>query len=111
MGPIAFLREWIVPRHASSTAPDPSGHGHGYGLEVFHYATPEEPLLPTRPEQPGDSAAEWVPLSELPTLPLWPKELRILGRRLLQGQRTEGSVSVVALLESPWATAEQDPFA
>ena len=98
---IAFLREWIVPRHASSTAPDPSGHGHGYGLEVFHYATPEEPLLPTRPEQPGDSAAEWVPLSELPTLPLWPKELRILGRRLLQGQGTEGSVSVVALLESP----------
>jgi 8-oxo-dGTP pyrophosphatase MutT (NUDIX family) len=34
VGRIAFLREWIVPRHASSTAPDPSGHGHGYGLEV-----------------------------------------------------------------------------
>jgi hypothetical protein len=67
--------------------------------------------MPTRPEQPGDSAAEWVPLSELPTLPLWPKELRIVGRRLLQGQCPEGSVSVVALLESPWATAEQDPFA
>jgi 8-oxo-dGTP pyrophosphatase MutT (NUDIX family) len=111
VGCIAFLREWIVPRHAPSTAPDPSGHGHGYGLEIFHYATPEEPLRPTRPERPGNSAPEWVPLSELPTLPLWPKELRILARRLLQGQRPYGSVSIVAHLESPSAIAEHDPFA
>jgi 8-oxo-dGTP pyrophosphatase MutT (NUDIX family) len=111
VGRIAFLREWIVPRHARSTAPDPNAHGHGYGLEVFHYATPEEPLLTIRPEQPGDGAAEWVPLSELPMLPLWPKELRILGQRLLQAQPPEGSVSILAQLESPWAVAEHDPFA
>ena len=110
-GRVAFLREWIVPRHAHSTAPDPDGHGYGYGLEVFFYATPEEPLLGTRSEQTGESAPQWVLLSELPGLPLWPKELRLLGRRLLQGAPLEGAVSIVARLESPRAAPDHDPFA
>src|SRR5947209_3696134 len=31
VGRIAFIREWVVPKYVSSTAPDPNGHGHGYG--------------------------------------------------------------------------------
>jgi 8-oxo-dGTP diphosphatase len=111
IGHIAFVREWIVPRHVQSTAPDPSRCGHGYGLEVFHYATPEEPVPDPRPEQPGAHSPEWVLLTELPRLPLWPKELRILGQRLLRAQAPDGSVSIVAEMEDPLATAEHDPFA
>jgi 8-oxo-dGTP diphosphatase len=108
---IAFLREWIVPRHAKSSAPDPDKRGYGYGLEVFHYATPEEPVPAPRPEQPGAPSAEWVPIAKLPQLPLWPKELRILGQRMLRAEAPEGSVSVVAELEDPLARPEHDPFA
>jgi ADP-ribose pyrophosphatase YjhB (NUDIX family) len=111
VGRIAFLREWIVPKYVQSTAPDPHRHGYGYGLEVFHYATPEEPIPAARSEQPGAPAAEWVPITQLPRLPLWPKELRILGQRVLRMQAPEGSISIVAELENPLATSEHDPFA
>ena len=110
VGRIAFLREWIVPKRVQSTAPDPRRQGYGYGLEVFHYATPEEPVPAARPEQPGAPSAEWVPITQLPRLPLWPKELRILGQRVLRMEAPEGTVSIVAQLEHPLATAEHDPF-
>ena len=64
-----------------------------------------------RPEQPGARSPEWVLLTELPRLPLWPKELKILGQRLLRAQAPDGSVSIVAEMEDPLATAEHDPFA
>jgi phosphatase NudJ len=111
VGRIAFLREWIVPRYAQSSAPDPDKRGHGYGLEIFHYATPEEPVPLPRPEQPHAPSPGWIPITELPRLPLWPKELRILGQRMLRAQAPEGSVSIVAALEDPLARAEHDPFA
>jgi ADP-ribose pyrophosphatase YjhB (NUDIX family) len=111
VGRIAFLREWIVPRHTQSTAPDADGRGHGYGLEVFYYAAPEDPVPAPRPEQPDAPLAIWVPLTELTLLPLWPKELRVLGQRLLGAQAPEGCVSIVAELESPSAKPEHDPFA
>lgn len=110
VGRIAFLREWIVPRHGQSIAPDPDGHGHGYGLEVFHYAVAEAPVPAPRPEQAGAPSAQWVPITELPGLPLWPQELRILGQRVLRAQAPEGSVSIVAKLEDPLARGEHDPF-
>ncbi len=111
VGRIAFLREWIVPRQAQSTAPDPDRCGHGYGLEVFHYATPEGPVPHPRPEQPYARSPAWVPLTELPRLPLWPKELRIIGQRMLRAEAPEGSISIVAELDDPLAAAEHDPFA
>ena len=111
VGRIAFLREWIVPRYVQSTAPDPDGHGHGYGLEVFLYAMPEEPVATPRPEEPAGPPAKWVPLDELPALPLWPKELKILGQRLLRGQAPIGSISILGQWESSMAKAVYDPFA
>jgi 8-oxo-dGTP pyrophosphatase MutT (NUDIX family) len=37
VGPIAFLREWVVPRYAAALEP---GEGYGYGLEVSWPAHP-----------------------------------------------------------------------
>lgn len=110
VGHIAFLREWIVPRHAQSTAPDPAGHGHGYGLEVFYYATPEGSVPDPRPEEPGAPPAKWVPLTEAPKLPLWPKELKCLCQRLQEGAAPVGTISILAQQESPLAHPEHDPF-
>jgi 8-oxo-dGTP pyrophosphatase MutT (NUDIX family) len=111
VGRIAFVREWVVPKYVQTPEPDPDGRGHGYGLEVFHYATPEEPVPDPRPEEPGALPARWAPLTEVPTLPLWPKELKVLCQWLLRGQFPEGSVSLLGKLESPLARAEHDPFA
>jgi phosphatase NudJ len=108
VGRIAFLREWVVPRY--SQASDPGGDGHGFGLEVFHYAYPEEPVPAPRPEKPDDWLPEWVPLAEVAALPLWPKELKPLCQRLLRGHVPEGSISILGKLESPLARAESDPF-
>ena len=111
VGRIAFLREWVVPKYVQSTAPDPNRRGHGYGLEVFHYGTPEESVPNPRPEEPGAPPARWVPLAEAPTLPLWPKEFKPLCQRLQEGHAPDGIVSVLGQLESPWARPEHDPFA
>jgi phosphatase NudJ len=108
VGRIAFLREWVVPRHAPASE---GGQGHGFGLEVFHYAYPEEPVPEPRPEKQGARPAAWVLLAAVAALPLWPKELKPLCRRLLQGDAPAGSISVLGQLESPLARAERDPFA
>jgi phosphatase NudJ len=108
VGRIAFLREWVVPRYAPASDP---GDGHGFGVEVFHYAYPEEPVPGLRPEKSGAHSAEWVLLAEVAALPLWPKELKPLCRRLLEGDAPEGSISVLGQLESPLTRAESDPFA
>jgi 8-oxo-dGTP pyrophosphatase MutT (NUDIX family) len=108
VGRIAFLLEWVVPQYAQSFDP---GDGHGFGLEVFHYAYPEEPVPRPRPEKPGARPPEWVLLADVPALPLWPTELRPLCQRLLEGHAPEGSISVLGRLESPLTRAERDPFA
>jgi phosphatase NudJ len=108
VGRVAFLREWVVPRYARTSDP---GDGHGFGLEVFHYAYPEEPVPGLQPEKPGAHSAEWVLLPEVAALPLWPKELKPLCRRLLAGHAPEGSISVLGQLESALTRAESDPFA
>lgn len=107
VGQIAFIREWVVPCYSPALEP---GDGHGYGLEVLHYAVPEEPVPDAIPERPGIPAARWVPLPEVPGLPLWPKELKDLCLRLAEGRAPEGCQSFVCQLESPWARCEEDPF-
>jgi phosphatase NudJ len=111
VGRIAFLREWIVPRFTLASEPDPDGRGHGYGLEVFHFASPVEPVSDPRSEEEAAPLPRWVPLTEVYALPLWPKEIKVLCQRLLQGQSPEGCVSIVGHMESPLATMEHDPFA
>jgi 8-oxo-dGTP pyrophosphatase MutT (NUDIX family) len=108
IGRIALLREWVAPRY---TQVADRGDRHGFGLEVFHYAYPEEPVPPVRQEKPGAPLAKWLPLADVEALSLWPKELKPLCRRLLEGRAPEGCVSVIGQLESPLAKPERDPFA
>ncbi len=110
IGRVVFLREWVVPKYVQSTAPDPDTRGYGYGLEVFHYASPEEPPPAPRPEQPGAPVPRWIRLADVPSLPLWPKELKVLCQRLQDGRAPEGTVSVLGLNEGPLARPEYDPF-
>ena len=107
VGNVAFMQEWVVPRYTQALEP---GHGHGYGLEVFHYAYPEEPVPEPRPERSDDPPARWVLLAEVPDLPIWPKQLKDLCRRLAEGRVPEGCHSFIGQLDSPQARVERDPF-
>ena len=113
VGRIALLLEWVIPRYARGveSVGGGSGDGPGFGLEVYHYATPDEPAPAPRPEAPGQVPPRWVPLAEVAALPLWPKELRALCRRLVAGNAPPGAISVVGRLDSPLADVSEDPFA
>jgi hypothetical protein len=52
----------------------------------------------------------WVPLDDVPALPLWPKQLKWLCRRLLAETSPSGIHSFVSDFESPWADLPNDPF-
>lgn len=113
VGRVAFLVEWVIPRFAPGVD-SPGGEAvaaPGFGLEVYHYATPEEPAPAPRPERPGQVPPRWVPLGDVPALPVWPKALKALARRLAAGRAPVGAVSVIGQLESPLAVATDDPFA
>jgi 8-oxo-dGTP pyrophosphatase MutT (NUDIX family) len=110
VGKIAFLLEWIVPKYSQALEPE-EGEGYGYGLEVFHYAYPEEPLAQIQAEQAGDEPAQWIPLVEVPELPIWPRQLKELCRHLANGKTPEGCFSFTGQIESPWTKATDDPFA
>jgi|SRR5579859_2117545 len=107
VGKIAFLVEWIVPRYTQ--APE-GGEGHGYGLEVYHYASPEEPLSEPQPEFAGEPVARWVPFAEVPHLPVWPIQLKDLCQQLSEGLEPVGSPVVIGEVGSPWARAGENPF-
>ena len=118
IGGVAFLREWVVPKYASPEIADsvaiihgePSGKDYGFALEVFFYAATEKPLPPLRPEG-GRENFRWLPLLDVPTMPVWPAELKWLCRRLAVGQRPPGILSFVTDMESPWLDLPADPFA
>lgn len=108
IGPIAFLLEWVVPRYTEALE---AGEGPAYGLEVFHYAFPEEPVPEPRAEKPGDTPARWVPLTEVPNLPIWPKQLKNLCQLLSDGQAPQPTgLSFIGQIESPYTRTEQNPF-
>ena len=73
--------------------------GYGYGLEVFHYAFPEEPVPGPRPEKPGDPPARWIPLAHVPDLQIWPQQLKDICRLLDTGQHLAGCPSSLGRLE------------
>lgn len=109
VGRIAFLIEWVVPTYTPALEP---GAGHGFGIEVYHYARPLEPVAETKAEFAGDQPARWVPLAEVERLPIYPKQLKLFCRRLALGEKVpDGAPSVLGVLESPWAMPEVDPFA
>jgi 8-oxo-dGTP pyrophosphatase MutT (NUDIX family) len=107
VGAIAFLLEWVVPKYTQALE---QGSGYGYGLEVFHYAYPEEPVAAIRAEKPGEAPALWVPLAKVPELPIWPRQIKDLCRRLAEGEPPEGCLSFLGKIESPWEKMDDDPF-
>jgi len=109
VGKIAFLLEWVVPTYSQALEPIEDGAS-GYGLEIFHYASPEEPVAQTRPEYPGDLPAQWIPLGEVPELPIWPTPFKELCRHLANGETLEGCFSLTGKIESPWTKPTDDPF-
>jgi 8-oxo-dGTP pyrophosphatase MutT (NUDIX family) len=99
VGRVAFLREWVAPTYctppegersevssspissyvAPTSCTPPEGDGrHGFGLEVFFYAAPVGPTEP-RPERPDKQPPLWVPLADVPAMPIWPIELKSLA--------------------------------
>jgi 8-oxo-dGTP pyrophosphatase MutT (NUDIX family) len=114
-GPVAFLREWVVPKHcplqetkkmleAYGADPDEMRSAqHAYGLEVFLWArlAPEEAADPTRHDR-IEGPAKWVPFERIGDEPVFPKELRALARELAEG-RTRAAVPCFATgLGTPW---------
>ncbi len=97
---IAFLLEWVVPQN--SQALDGEKESYGYGLEVFHYAFPEEPVPEPQPEHPDLLTPRWIPLEDVMHLPIWPKQLKELCRQIKYEQAPQGCVSFVGQIESPW---------
>lgn len=108
VGRIAFLVEWIVPTYTKALEP---GDGQGFGIEVYHYARPVNAQAPTVAEHDGDLPAQWVPFAEVEKLPIYPKQIKRLCRRLAERQSVpDGAPSVIGQIESPWAMPETDPF-
>ena len=116
---IVFLREWVLPKYASLKAEalisplhDPvSRHDHGYCLEVYLYATTATPLPTLRAEHADDQPPQWVSLEKVLELPLWPKHLKWLCRRLIAGEQPVYIPAFLNDLESPWTELDADPFA
>jgi 8-oxo-dGTP diphosphatase len=95
---VAFLREWVVPKYCSSYE---DGEGVGFGLEVFLYAHLTTQPSALRLERPDAQTPHWVPLAQLPMLPVWPKELKTLAGIAISGHTPQGVPSFVSQLESP----------
>jgi phosphatase NudJ len=110
VGRIAFLREWVVPTHVQLPDPNPDGREYGFGIEVFHYAIPVEPVPALRPEKPSKLPPKWVPIVDVPAIPIWPKEIKALCRRLIRGTPPEGAISFIGSWEGPLEDYEADPF-
>jgi 8-oxo-dGTP pyrophosphatase MutT (NUDIX family) len=105
---VAFLREFVVPKYC--IVPD-GGDKIGFGLEVFLYATPIETAVLPKLEHRIAQRPYWIPLAQVPALPLWPKELKTLARQLASGYQPRGVPSFISDLESPDAPAPEVDFA
>ncbi|HYM14032.1 MAG TPA: NUDIX domain-containing protein [Steroidobacteraceae bacterium] len=95
VGRVAFLREWVVPAHCA--LPE-AGDGYGYGMEVFMWARPRDAAAIT---PCGELEARWVPLGDVPALPLWPNELKSLAARIAADDAPAGAHAFVSQLDDP----------
>ena len=103
---IAFLREFVIPKYCTI----PGGEGVTYSMEVYLYARLMSNALEPRRENEREPMAFWIDLAQVPTLPLWPKELKTLAARLASGHQPRGIPLVVSDLESPDAPAPEVDF-
>jgi 8-oxo-dGTP pyrophosphatase MutT (NUDIX family) len=113
---VAFLREWVVPKHwplaqaremvAAHRAPRGEEVGeadHAYGLEVYVWAdlVPGEGVDPTTFDE-IEGPVHWVPFDEVEHQPVFPPELRTLARNLAAGRPRVGVPSYLARPGTPW---------
>ena len=103
---VAFLREFVIPKYCTI----PEGSGITYAMEVFLYAHLISNPLELRRENEREPMAFWIDLAQVPTYPLWPKELKTLAALLASGHQPHGIPLVVSDLESPDAPAPQVDF-
>lgn len=104
---VAFLREWVVPRYCVL----PGSNETGYGMEVYLYAELVGGPQPLLTEAGSTGVPHWIPLEEVPALPLWPKELKTLAARMAAGESPRGVPAFVSQLEPPEAPAPDVSFA
>src|SRR5215510_4089259 len=98
---LAFSREWVVPKYCVV----PDGDGFGFGLEMHLYADVVGNCVEPRVEHPQAEIPHWMPISEVPALPLWPKELKTWALLVISGRIPKGVPLFVSQLESPDAPA------
>jgi ADP-ribose pyrophosphatase YjhB (NUDIX family) len=103
---VAFLREFVIPKYCTM----PGGEGVAYAMEVFLYADLVSDTLEPRRENEREPMAFWVDLAEVPSMPLWPKELKTLAALMASGQQPHGIPLVVSDLEAPDAPAPEIDF-
>jgi phosphatase NudJ len=115
VGRVAFLREWVVPTYFMPDDPAevqraPAGDGHAYGLEVFFYAVPLGDPFALRQLDIEPVTAEWVPLERVPSMRVWPNELKSLAVTLLRNGVPGGAPSFVGELDDPGIPARDVPW-
>ncbi len=121
---VAFLREWVVPKHfplakaqsmveAHLAARGEEAHAadYAYGLEVYLWAelVPGEGVAPTTFDE-IEGPVRWVPFTEVEREPVFPPELRALARRLAAGHPPVGVPSFLARLATPWDEPDAAAF-
>ena len=105
VGRVAFLREWVAPTYCAP--PDGDGR-HGFCLEVFFYATPvgaQGAPAELRPETDRHASPAWVPLADVPAMPIWPIELKSLAPLLAAAAQPAGVHSFVTDFHPPLTPA------
>ena len=120
---VAFLREWVVPKHCpveqmrewfealGFSKEETHRSDHGYGLEVYLWA--EVPSGADTEPMPGDrsgAAAEWVAFEQVAHEPVFPIELKALARDLAEGRAAVGVPVFATGFESPWKEPDWEAF-
>jgi len=119
---VAFLTEWVVPKHwpLETTREMLLAHGlteeqtrqsdHAYGLEVYLWAElAGDSAEPDRADL-SEGPLKWVPFAEVEKQPLFPAELRALARRLAAGERPAAVPIFTSGLGDPWDQPDYDAF-
>jgi ADP-ribose pyrophosphatase YjhB (NUDIX family) len=120
---VAFLREWVVPKHwpVEQTREMLVAHGvpraeteqsdHAYGLEVYVWADLAEGGA-REPDRADliEGPFKWVSFAQIEGEPVFPAELRALARDLAEGRSPRAVPLFSARLGSPWDEPDYEAF-